>query len=138
MKHLLNNLTEEEKNSIRGQHTGGMTVVNENFSKLVNTKSGNVKTLVEQAVPKQFKPYPKQMKIVGDDVLRWFNSLGGVKVISNHEFQFKDKEGKIWVVSKEWVINEKGVDDQPKFLDPRGDGNASEEFINLFNGRTEM
>ena len=44
MKHLLNNLTEEEKNSIREQHTGGMNVVNENFSKLINTKSGDVKT----------------------------------------------------------------------------------------------
>ena len=51
MKHLLNNLTEEEKNSIRGQHTGGMNVVTENFLKLINTKSGNVRTyLGEQTV----------------------------------------------------------------------------------------
>jgi hypothetical protein len=51
MKHLLNNLTEEEKNSIRGQHTGGMNVVTENFSKLINTKSGDVRTyLGEQTV----------------------------------------------------------------------------------------
>jgi hypothetical protein len=51
MKHLLNNLTEEEKNSIREQHTGGMNVVTENFSKLINTKSGNVRTyLGEQTV----------------------------------------------------------------------------------------
>jgi hypothetical protein len=48
MKHLLNNLTEQEKNSIREQHSGGMKVVTENFSKLTNTKSGDVKTLVEQ------------------------------------------------------------------------------------------
>jgi len=48
MKHLLNDLTEKEKNSIREQHTGGMNVVVENFSKLINTKSGDVKTLVNE------------------------------------------------------------------------------------------
>ena len=48
MKHLLNNLTEEEKNSIREQHTGGMNVVTENFSKLINTKSGNVKLFLKE------------------------------------------------------------------------------------------
>jgi hypothetical protein len=48
MKHLLNDLTEQEKNSIREQHTGGMKVVTENFSKLINTKSGDVKPLVNE------------------------------------------------------------------------------------------
>lgn len=42
MKHLLNNLTEEEKNSIREQHEGGMKVMNENFHKMVNKKLGHV------------------------------------------------------------------------------------------------
>ena len=32
MKHILNNLSEEEKNAIREQHTGGMKVMTENFS----------------------------------------------------------------------------------------------------------
>jgi predicted component of type VI protein secretion system len=48
MKHLLNNLTEEEKNSIRGQHTEVIKVVTENFSKLINTKSGDVKPLINE------------------------------------------------------------------------------------------
>jgi len=48
VKHLLNNLTEQEKNSIREQHTGGMNVVTENFSKLIKTKSGDVKPLVNE------------------------------------------------------------------------------------------
>jgi len=43
MKHLLNNLSEEEKNSIREQHVGGMKVTTENFLKLVNSKSGTIK-----------------------------------------------------------------------------------------------
>jgi hypothetical protein len=48
MKHILNNLTEEEKNKIREQHTGGMKVMTENFSKLVNSKLGDSKPLVSE------------------------------------------------------------------------------------------
>lgn len=47
MKHILNNLSDEEKNSIREQHTGGMKVITEKFSKLVNSKLGDSKPLVE-------------------------------------------------------------------------------------------
>jgi hypothetical protein len=48
MKHILNNLSEEEKNAIREQHTGGMTVMTENFSKLLNSKLGDSKPLVNE------------------------------------------------------------------------------------------
>ena len=48
MKHILNDLSEQEKNSIREQHTGGMKVMTENFSKLLNSKLGDSKPLVEQ------------------------------------------------------------------------------------------
>lgn len=48
MKHILNNLSEEEKNAIREQHAGGMKVMTENFSKLVNSKLGDSKPLVEE------------------------------------------------------------------------------------------
>jgi hypothetical protein len=44
MKHLLNNLTDEEKNTIREQHEGGMKIMNENFHKMVNKKLGHVDT----------------------------------------------------------------------------------------------
>lgn len=59
MKHILNNLTEEEKNAIREQHAGGMKVMTENFSKLINSKLGDSKPLVSeqaQAVPTQAAP----------------------------------------------------------------------------------
>jgi hypothetical protein len=48
MKHILNNLTEQEKNAIREQHTGGMEVMTENFSKLTNSKLGDSKPLVNE------------------------------------------------------------------------------------------
>jgi len=48
MKHLLNNLTEQEKNSIREQHAGGMKVSNYRFKELLENKLGNSKPLVEK------------------------------------------------------------------------------------------
>jgi hypothetical protein len=48
MKHLLNNLSEEEKNSIREQHEGGMKVNTDRFKKLMESKSGNVKPLINE------------------------------------------------------------------------------------------
>ena len=48
MKHILNNMSEEEKNAIREQHTGGMKVMTENFSKLINSKLGDSKPLLEE------------------------------------------------------------------------------------------
>ncbi len=51
MKHILNSLTEEEKNSIREQHGVGMKVTNENFHKMVNKKLGHVNLYEQTSVP---------------------------------------------------------------------------------------
>ena len=48
MKNILNNLSEEEKNSIREQHEGGMRVNPSRFRSLLENKLGNSKPLVEQ------------------------------------------------------------------------------------------
>jgi hypothetical protein len=48
MKHLLNNMSEEEKNAIREQHAGGMKVMTENFNKLLNSKLGDSKPLISE------------------------------------------------------------------------------------------
>ena len=50
MKHILNNLSEQEKNAIREQHTGGMKIMTENFSRLLNSKLGDSKPLVNEQV----------------------------------------------------------------------------------------
>jgi hypothetical protein len=55
MKHILNNLTEEEKNAIREQHAGGMKVITENFYRLLNSNLGDVRPLSEQAQPSQYR-----------------------------------------------------------------------------------
>ena len=48
MKHILNDLSEQEKNRIREQHTGGMNVMTESFSRLLNAKLGNAKPLISE------------------------------------------------------------------------------------------
>lgn len=55
MKHLLNNLSEEEKNSIREQHEGGMKVNTDRFKKLMESKSGNVKPLINEELNNENK-----------------------------------------------------------------------------------
>ena len=49
MKHLLNNISEEEKNRIREQHEGGMNLSIDNFKKLVETKLGDAKPFINEA-----------------------------------------------------------------------------------------
>ncbi len=55
MKHLLNDLSEEEKNRIREQHTGGKKIMIENFNKLVNNKLGDVKPLINEQTNPQLQ-----------------------------------------------------------------------------------
>ena len=48
MKHLLNNLSDEEKNSIRKQHNGGMSVDTSRFKQLMESTLGDVKPLISE------------------------------------------------------------------------------------------
>jgi len=50
MKHILNNLTESEKEEILKQHRGEMKVVPENFNKLLGSKLGDVKPLISESI----------------------------------------------------------------------------------------
>ena len=107
MKHLLNSLTENEKKSIREQHTGGMKVMTENFSKLVNTKSGDVKTLVEQPVVEPDTPIPPPTPNSGanplkpptpnstTNPLKRLTGSGTWRIVKNGNIQFSDSNGTV-------------------------------------------
>ena len=60
MKHILNNLTEQEKNAIREQHTGGMKVATDKFNQRLESKLGDVKPILSEQTksfdPKTFNP----------------------------------------------------------------------------------
>lgn len=49
MKHLLNDMSQEEMNSIREQHIGGKKITVENFSNMVNKKLGEVPTILSES-----------------------------------------------------------------------------------------
>jgi hypothetical protein len=49
VKHILNDLTDQEKNAIREQHSGGMKVRTEKFHRLLGSKLGDVKPLVNES-----------------------------------------------------------------------------------------
>jgi hypothetical protein len=68
MKHLLNNLSEEEKNSIREQHEGGMKVNTDRFKALMESELGNVKPLINEEMTvdsKHTRNNPEWIKLVG-------------------------------------------------------------------------
>lgn len=48
MKHILNNMSESEKKTIREQHEGGMKIDTSRFKSLMESKSGNVKPLIKE------------------------------------------------------------------------------------------
>ena len=62
MKHLLNNISEEEKNRIREQHTGGMKIATDKFKMLVETKQGDVKPYLNE---QNSKEEPLKLKVFG-------------------------------------------------------------------------
>jgi hypothetical protein len=80
MKHLLNNLTEQEKNAIREQHTGGMKVINENFSKLINSKLGDSKPLVnEQTIYNAVQAAASKPQTTANPNQPQYGGYGGLK-----------------------------------------------------------
>lgn len=87
MKHILNDLTETEKNSIREQHTGGMKVMTENFSKLLNSKLGDVKPITENEM--------KESMMTKDSITRGASNLKGCFDPKNYPNLFKVTKGSL-------------------------------------------
>jgi hypothetical protein len=67
MKHLLNNMTEQEKNAIREQHTGGIKIMTENFSKLLNSKLGDSKPFVNESEAQMINTINNELSSVGEE-----------------------------------------------------------------------
>jgi hypothetical protein len=96
MKHLLNDLSDEEKNNIREQHTGGKKIVIENFNKLVNTKLGDAKPFLNEDKnnPKEKDPceagqyvLPGQNYVVGESKVKEYMKSKNIKT-TNKTFDF--------------------------------------------------
>lgn len=58
MKHILNNISKEEKQRILEQHSGGKTIDTSKFRQLLESKLGNVKPLVMEQVTGTTQAFP--------------------------------------------------------------------------------
>jgi len=70
MKHLLNDLSSDEKNRIREQYEGGMAVDNSKFKKLLESKLGDVKLLVMEQ--------PTNKRVIKEDKVKDDASLNSI------------------------------------------------------------
>jgi hypothetical protein len=69
MKHLLNTLSEDEKNSIREQHTDKIKIDTSKFTKLMESKLGDVKPLLQEqgkALDGQYGSYELNTNVPGE------------------------------------------------------------------------
>jgi len=112
MKHLLNDMSEEEKNAIREQHAGGMKVMTENFSKLLNSKLGDVKSLDEQMVDKistqNSKPDTNNVNKAVLEFIRFIQTYYGAQQFGKGNFMKKPVTAGISTASNISVTDESG------------------------------
>lgn len=110
MKHILNNLSEEEKNSIREQHTDRIKIDTSKFKSLMESKLGDVKPLVEQ-------------------------SFKGSKVISESYREVEDLDN--WIEANHDFISPNSLEEAVKEIFNLGGDVSSEKRIEKDNGGIE-
>ena len=71
------------------------------------------------------------------DFLDYLVSLGGAELQGN-VVGFRGPDGDMWAVTLDYVWNKIGVDDDPRWIDPMGNGQMSDEFRAFFSDRKDM
>jgi hypothetical protein len=99
MKNLLNDMSFEERQKIREQHTGGMKVMSNSFTRLVNGKLGHINPLLnEQTDIDNFfeKDYVKPLTDQGFKQVNEINLPDGIykKNGSGYQIDLMDSDGK--------------------------------------------
>ena len=89
MKHLLNGMPEWEKNSIREQHEGGMSIDTSKFKKLMESKLGNVKPLITEALAANAGEIQKFLQLNQDKTLVADYKFGDKSAIAAGKYLFK-------------------------------------------------
>ena len=93
MKHLLNDMSSEEKNSIREQHAGGIQIDTTKFKNLLETKLGDARPLVNEEED-DAGTVVDETKIDAED-MQCFDSISAEeakKVGLNHGGKYKVKK----------------------------------------------
>ena len=112
MKHILNNISRQEKNSILEQYSGGKRLQIENFSKLVNSKLGDVKTLISEE------------ESMMDGNQNWLKVLSGLRTFNNPKVINFKYEGKP-ITSLNWGTHSEAGKDKNWGLSIASDGDIS-------------
>jgi hypothetical protein len=89
MKHLLNGMPEWEKNSIREQYEGKMSIDTSKFRKLMESKLGNVKPLITEALAANAGEIQKFLKLNQDSTLVADYKFGNLSAIAAGKYLFK-------------------------------------------------
>jgi hypothetical protein len=89
MKHLLNGMPEWEKNSIREQHEGGMSIDTSKFRKLMESKLGNVKPLITESLSANAGEIQKFLQLNQDNTLVADYKFGNKSAIAAGKYLFK-------------------------------------------------
>ena len=76
MKHLLNGMPEWEKNSIREQYEGKMSIDTSKFRKLMESKLGNVKPLITE----------EALKANAGEIQKFLQSVGYTDLVVDYKF----------------------------------------------------
>lgn len=89
MKHLLNNLSQEEKTRILEQHNGGMSIDTSKFKKLLESASGNVKPLISEQTANSIVKIHKNFGGIPDE--NFFMLKQEVKGVNGFIYNCTDK-----------------------------------------------
>ena len=89
MKHLLNGMPEWEKNSIREQYEGKMSIDTSKFRKLMESKLGNVKPLITEALTANAGEIQKFLQLNQDNTLVADYKFGNKSAIAAGKYLFK-------------------------------------------------
>jgi hypothetical protein len=89
MKHLLNGMPEWEKNSIREQYEGKMSIDTSKFRKLMESKLGNVKPLITEALAANAGEIQKFLKLNQDSTLVADYKFGNLSAIAAGKYLFR-------------------------------------------------
>ena len=104
------------------------------MAKTIRLTESDLTRIVKKVVNEQ---RTKDLNVKSSNFLDQLIGMGRVKKSSSlpDTIYITDRNGKNWVISKEWVYNESGTKDQPQFVDEDGKGKVSQNFINLFDNR---
>jgi hypothetical protein len=89
MKHLLNGMPEWEKNSIREQYEGKMSIDTSKFRKLMESKLGNVKPLITEALAANAGEIQKFLQLNQDNTLVADYKFGNKSAIAAGKYLFR-------------------------------------------------